>query len=113
MHINKSTRRQKIVGDFGEHLVCNWLSRSGFEVSRVDHTGIDVVAYNPTIKKRYGITVKARTRKPDREADAVYVFRPGDREKMLAACKAFGCHPWIAIYVESEVAADLFLTSLV
>ena len=31
---------------------------------------------------------------------------------MLAACKAFGCEPWIAVYVESERFADLYLTSL-
>ena len=27
--ISKSTRHQKIIGEFGEHLICNWLSRSG------------------------------------------------------------------------------------
>lgn len=112
MQINRSTRHQKIVGDFGEHLVCNWLSRSGFEVSRVDHTGIDVVAYNPFAEQRYGITVKSRTRTSGKESESVYVFRKDDRQKTLAACKAFGCDPWIAIYVESECAADLYLTSL-
>jgi Holliday junction resolvase-like predicted endonuclease len=112
MQINKGTRHQKIVGDFGEHLVCNWLSRSGFEVSRVDHTGIDVVAYNPTVKQRYGITVKARTRMPETLAESVYVFKREDRKKMRAACKWFECKPWIAIYVESDCAADLYLTSL-
>jgi Holliday junction resolvase len=74
--------------------------------------GCDVVAYNPTVEQRYGITVKARTRMPRTEAESVYVFRHEDRKKMLSACKAFGCEPWIAIYVESECAADLYLTSL-
>ena len=80
MQINRSTRHQKIVGEFGEHLVCNWLSRSGFEVSRVDHTGIDLIAGKPSGKKPYGITVKARTTR-NRETSAVYVFRHGDRGK--------------------------------
>ncbi len=31
---------------------------------------------------------------------------------MLSACKVFAGEPWIAIYVESECAADLYLTSL-
>ncbi len=110
--ISRGTRHSKIIGDFGEHLVCNWLSRSGFEVSRVDHTGIDVVAYNPSTNERYGITVKSRTRTSGRESESVYVFRKDDREKMADACKAFGCEPWIAIYVESERTADLYLTSL-
>ncbi len=47
MEIDKSTRHQKIIGEFGEHLICNWLSRSGFEVTIVDHTGIDIIAYDP------------------------------------------------------------------
>jgi len=53
MEIEKSTRHQKIIGDFGENLICNWLSRSGFEVSIVDHTGIDIIAYNPKEKTTY------------------------------------------------------------
>lgn len=43
MEIVKSSRHSKIIGDFGENLICNWLSRSGFEVSIVDHTGIDIL----------------------------------------------------------------------
>ena len=49
MEIIKSPRHQKIIGNFGESLICNWLSRSGFEVAVVDHTGIDIVAYNPFV----------------------------------------------------------------
>ena len=26
----------KIIGNFGENMVCNWLARSGFEVALVD-----------------------------------------------------------------------------
>src|ERR1019366_7637874 len=112
MEISRGTRHSKIIGDFGEYLVCNWLSRSGFEVSRVDHTGIDCVAYSPSAGRRYGITVKSRTRTSGKESESVYVFRKDDRKKMLDACKAFGCEPWIAVYVESECITDLYLTSL-
>jgi hypothetical protein len=83
----------------------------------VDHTGIDVVAYHPKAKQRYGITVKTRTRTRTHgtETVSVNVFskRREDRKKVQSACEAFGCEPWIAVYVESECAADLFLTSLV
>jgi Holliday junction resolvase-like predicted endonuclease len=110
--INKSTRHQKIVGDFGEYLVCNWLSRSGFEVTIVDHTGIDLIAYRPG-EERLGITVKSRTRLPGTESSGVNIFKkPQDRGKLNKACEAFACKPWIAIYVESEKTADLYLTSL-
>jgi Holliday junction resolvase-like predicted endonuclease len=110
--INKSSRHQKIVGDFGEHLVCNWLSRSGFEVTIVDHTGIDLIAYRFG-EDRLGVTVKSRTRLPGTESSGVYIFRnQRDRDKLESACTAFACKPWIAIYVESEKAADLYLTSL-
>jgi hypothetical protein len=110
--IEKSSRHQKIIGDFGENLICNWLSRSGFEVTIVDHTGIDLVAYNPKTKKRLGITVKSRTRMSGKEKEAVYVFHGKDEVgKTLDGCQAFGCEPWIGIYVETTEYADLYLTS--
>jgi len=33
METVKSSSHQKIIGKFGENLICNWLSRSGFEVT--------------------------------------------------------------------------------
>jgi Holliday junction resolvase-like predicted endonuclease len=116
MEITKSSRYQKIIGDFGENLICNWLSRSGFEVTLVDHTGIDIIAYNPSTNKRFGITVKSRTRTTGKEDESVNLFsyRKGknDRQKVLDACKAFACEPWIAVYVETSDSADVYLTSL-
>ena len=114
MEITKSSSHPKIIGKFGENIICNLLSRSGFETAFVDHTGIDVVAYNPSTKQRLGITVKSRTRDRGKERESVNVFlnRKKDRTKLLAACEAFACRPWIAIYVETENFADVYLTSL-
>lgn len=112
IEIVKSSRHQRIVGNFGEHLVCNWLSRSGFEVCIIDHTGMDLIAYRPDAKQRLGISVKARTRILGKDTESVYVFREGDQKKLEAACKAFDCEAWIAVYVECADRADLFLTSL-
>jgi Holliday junction resolvase-like predicted endonuclease len=114
METIKSSRHQKIIGEFGEQLICNWLSRSGFEVTIVDHTGIDIIAYYRRTQERLGITVKSRTRTPGAEAVSVTVFRSGksDREKLRAACEFFACEPWIAIYVETTESGDLYLTSL-
>jgi Holliday junction resolvase len=116
MEITKSSRHQKIIGDFGEHIICNWLSRSGFEVILVDHTGIDIIAYKPSKKQRLGITVKSRTRDIGKERLSVNLlsYRRGknDREKLVNACQAFACEPWIAVYVESLDSADVYLTSL-
>ncbi len=114
MEINKGSRHQKIIGDFGEQLVCNWLSRSGFEVSIVDDTGIDLSAYSPSTERRLGITLKSMTRPAGREVDSVIIFRKHrrDREKLRDACDAFACEPWIAVYVEVTSSADLYLTSL-
>lgn len=111
--IEKSSRHQKIIGDLGEILVCNWLSRSGFEVAVVDHTGIDLIAFDHRSRKRMGITVKSRTRNR-RETESVNIFsnRKSDRDKIRAVCLAFGCEPWIAVYVETKNFADLFMTSL-
>lgn len=116
MKITKSTRHQKIIGQYGEMLVCNWLSRSGFEVTLVDHTGIDVLAYDPKTQQRLGITVKSRTRTVGREKESVNIFsyRGGknDRQKTMDACLAFACKPWLAVYVERASFADLYLTSV-
>src|SRR5258708_37212280 len=104
VEIEKSTRHSKIIGEFGEALLCNWLSRSGFEVTFVDHTGLDVIAYHRSTGRRLGITVKSRTRGAGRESASVNIFfnrkGPGDRAKLLEACTAFACEPWVAVYVE-------------
>ena len=112
--IIKSTRHQKIIGDFGEAILCNWLSRSGFGVAVVNHTGIDIVAYNKKTKKRLGISVKSRTRTSEKETESVNIFsnKKKDRNKLEMACKAFCCEPWIAIYVETVKEADIYLTSV-
>jgi len=114
--IIKSSRHRKIIGDFGENMISNWLSRSGFEVTLVDHTGIDIIAYNPSTRRRLGITVKSRTRNIGAEEASVNVFsyRKGkdDRRKLLDACRAFACEPWVAVYVETSESADVYLTSL-
>lgn len=116
MNIVKSSRHQKIIGNLGEVLLCNWFSRSGFEVSLVDHTGLDVVAFNPKTRQRLGVSVKSRTRTRGTENSAVNIFSyqkgKNDRERLLNACEAFACEPWIALYVETLDSADLYLLSL-
>ena len=116
MQIEKSSRHPHIIGKFGEYMLYNWLSRSCFEVAIVDHTGIDLVAYNPKTKQRLGITVKSRARNTGKETTPVSIFSYGegknDRTKLRNACEYFNCEPWIAIYVETAQCADLYLTSL-
>ena len=116
MDITKSSRHKKIIGNFGENIITNWLSRSGLEVVLVDHTGIDIIAYNPSTKQRLGITVKSRTRNIGKEKDSVNIFsyqkRKNDRQKLLNACEVFACEPWIAVYVETSEYANVYLTSL-
>ena len=72
--IEKSSRHSKIIGNLGEQLIGNWLSRSGFEVALVDHTGIDIIAFNKKTSKRIAVTVKSRTRNEGKEKDTVLVF---------------------------------------
>jgi len=116
MDIAKSSRHSKVIGEFGEAFLSNWLSRSGFEVTTVDHTGLDIIAYHPPTKRRLGITVKSRTRDAGREATSVNVFsnqkEHDDRAKLREACEAFASEPWLAVYVETSESADLYLTSL-
>ena len=113
MVIEKNTRHTKIIGELGEHIICNWLSRSGFEVAIVDHTGIDIIAYNPSTKQRLGISVKSRTRTVGKEGVPLGFFKEVERERKLVfdACNAFHCEPWIGIYIETIEGGDLFLFS--
>lgn len=110
MPIIKSKRHSKYIGQFGEAMVCNMLSRSGFEVMLVDHVGIDVVAQRSDVG-RVGISVKSRTRGLKKnEQRSVNLFRSEDAS-LVEACKDFDLEPWIAVYVETESGADLYLTS--
>jgi hypothetical protein len=112
--MEKSSRHSKIIGDFGEKLICNWLSRSGFEIIIVDHTGIDLLAYKKEPEQRLGITVKSRTRVDRKEKEPVFIFEDSrnDEQKVTDACQAFACEPWIGIYVETTDYGELYLTSL-
>jgi hypothetical protein len=111
MAIQRSERHQKIIGQFGEHLVCNRLSCSGFDVMLVDHVGIDVIAIRKGIG-RLGISVKSRTRaRKDTEEESVNLFRATEN-KLERVCKRLKLTPWIAVYAETERYGDLYLTSL-
>ncbi|MBI2917922.1 MAG: hypothetical protein HYY01_07980 [Chloroflexi bacterium] len=111
--IHKSSRHSKIIGDLGERLICNWLSRSGFEVAILDHTGLDIIAAKDN--RRLGITVKSRTRSRNPNEE-VTVFKKDDAKKLRDACTAFNCEPWVGIYVETQVetqdGGDVYLTSV-
>ncbi|MCJ7648285.1 MAG: hypothetical protein MUP85_06705 [Candidatus Lokiarchaeota archaeon] len=100
IEINKSSRHQKVIGNFGESIFCNWLSRSGFEVTIVDHTGIDIVAYNPIQGNRLGISVKSRTRNIGKEFGGIFkILREivtHDILKILGKSK----HPKIKSYIK-------------
>jgi hypothetical protein len=110
--MEKSSRHAKITGDFGEALVLYWLSRSGFECARVDHTGIDLIARRPRSEERLGISVKSRSRVPGTEADSVNIGGPGDLAKVAAACDAFHCVPYFAIVVDAAPRMSVFLLSM-
>jgi hypothetical protein len=112
--LNKSRRHAKIIGNFGESIVCNWLSRSGFDVALIDYVGIDILAYHKMNNVRLGISVKSRTRTPGKEYNPVNIMfeSKSDKQNIIEACEAFNCEPWIAVYVEAGQGADLFFTSL-
>ena len=111
MEINKSTRHSKITGDFTESLILYWLSKYGFECALVDHTGIDIIAYNPHTKERMGISVKSRSRNTGTEGQ--YLSIPNSNfEKVQAACDAFGCIPYFAIVIDEGNDIHAFITSM-
>lgn len=111
----KSTRHNMVIGNLGERLVCNWLSRKGFEVAVVDHTGIDLIARNSVNNELMGISVKARARNSEEsENSCVNLFdvENDDINKTRSACTAFGCVAWVAVYIEAKNYADIYMTPL-
>lgn len=105
--IEKSSRHQKITGDFGESLVLYWLSKHGYECALIDHTGIDILASKNG--KIFGISVKTRSRNERNEFGRVHLLAGmkkdrNDEKKYLAACKAFKCEPYFAVVVDGPSA---------
>lgn len=109
--MRKSTRHSKITGDFAEALVLYWLSKYGYECARVDHTGIDLIARDPTNPMVLGISVKSRSRYEGTEKTSVNL-PPDGFVKARAACEAFGCEPYYAIVVDGAEAIRCFLLPL-
>lgn len=108
--ILKSSRHRKTIGKYGEWLITNYLSRANFEVSIVDHTGIDIIAYSKDLDKRLGISVKSRTREEGKENDSIQVLKNHrDVDKLFKACEYFACEAWIGVYSESKTEADMYL----
>ena len=101
MDVLKSTRHAKITGDFGESAILYYLSLSGFECARVDHTGIDLIARSARLPQPYGISVKARSRAPGTESTALNLYKK-DFPKLEAACEAFGCTPYVGLVFDSS-----------
>jgi hypothetical protein len=111
MAFTKSSRHAKITGDFGEAAVLYYLSTSGFECARVDHTGIDLIARSPRFKRPFGISVKARSRSPGTEYTALNLHKK-DFAKIEAACAAFGCIPYIGLVFDSSSSLRLYVLAL-
>jgi hypothetical protein len=101
--VNKSGRHSKIAGDFFESLVLYLLSKNGFESALVDHTGIDIIAKNPS-GEYMGISVKGRTRNDGQKAGRVKVDNYDDhKKKIVKACQDFGeATPYLAVVVDAE-----------
>jgi len=71
----KGRNSQRVIGRFGEQIVCNSLSCSGFDAMIVDHVGIDIMAYRKDVG-RLGISVKTRVRTKMNGGESVNFFHP-------------------------------------
>jgi Holliday junction resolvase-like predicted endonuclease len=109
--MKKSSRHSKITGDFGEAVVLYWLSKRGFECAHVDHTGIDLIARRPSSDELLGISVKCRSRAEARAGSGVNLLHKYD-EKVEAACRAFGCVPYVAVVVDQGNSVRGYLAQL-
>lgn len=111
MDVSKSTRHAKITGDFGEAAVLYYLSLSGFECARVDHTGIDLIARSARQRRPFGISVKARSRSPGTEHTSLNLYKK-DFPKLEAACDAFGCIPYVGLVFDSSNYLRVYVLTL-
>ncbi len=102
-----STRHKKIAGDFGEILTLYLLSKYGFETAKIDHTGIDILAFDKKNKKRLGISVKTRTRS-EKLPDAGVGVRGEEYNKIKNACEFFEAEPWISFVVDKPIENKIF-----
>ena len=109
--MQKSSRHSKITGNFGEALILYWLSKRGFECANVDHTGIDLIARRPSSEEVLGISVKCRSRAEARDEAGVNLLHAND-EKIEAACRAFGCVPYVAVVVDQGDTVRGYLATL-
>jgi hypothetical protein len=112
----KSTMHSKITGNFGESLLLYFLSKSYYEPALVDHSGIDIIAYNKTDRSRIGVSVKARSRTLLRPNDGLLV--PGDNyKKIMESCIFYDSIPHICFVfdvpaTEKNGTIHLFLMSI-
>jgi len=98
----KSSRHSKVSGQFGEIFVAYVLSKCGFEVAQVDHTGLDILAVSRNGKKRLGISVKNRTR-DEESANLTVNFPHGDLARLKKACRIFSAEPFVAAVVDRPI----------
>jgi hypothetical protein len=109
--MGRSSRHAKITGNLGEALVLYWLSKRGFECANVDHTGIDIIARRPLSEEVLGISVKCRSRTQATEEAPVNLLTKDD-DKIIEACVAFHCVPYVAVVVDQGSVLRAFLTTL-
>jgi hypothetical protein len=95
----KGTHHSKITGNFGEMLLAYLLSRIGWEVVVVDHTGIDLMAARDG--RRIGISVKSRSRDEKRNEASINLPRK-NIDRTRAACETFGLEPYYAFVCDRE-----------
>ena len=111
--ISKSSRHSKITGNYAEQTVLYWLSKYGFECMYVDHVGIDLIAKNPSTGEKMGISVKSRSRKIGFEKEHMNIGETKEtKEKIINACQAFDLVPYIAILLDYDASAKIFILSL-
>jgi hypothetical protein len=97
--LSKSSRHSKITGNFGEMLLAYLLSRTGWEVVVVDHTGIDLIAARDG--KRIGISVKSRSRDEKTNEGSIKLPRTNIAHTRKA-CQTFGLEPYYAFVCDRE-----------
>ncbi|OPH61821.1 hypothetical protein BC351_00850 [Paenibacillus ferrarius] len=88
-----------------------WLSKEGYECIHARHIGIDIIASKEG--KRMGISVKARSRKPNETNFGYTVLKPYNHlQNINKACEDFNCSGYFSFVLDQQGLIRVYLVSV-
>ena len=97
MAVKKVQEQNATTDNFSETMAMYWLSKHGYDVVKVEYTGINLLAYHRKKKERLGITVLFCLLPAKKKSVSFVVPK---RKDIFDACATFACMPYVALIVD-------------